>query len=144
MSPQYLLTALLSWNPATGARGATPDSVLEQYANAIADVCQTDIECLELAAVASQESRFAPQVLSYKCNRIQRSRGPCDGGHAYGAWQMHLGNWTCKDMRHTDIETQANIAMTLYRKRPWAWSTHRAAVRVARQYLKANPTDYQP
>jgi hypothetical protein len=141
MTPQYLLTALLAWNPATGARGNTPDSVLAQYAQAIANVCKTDIECLELAAIASQESRFAPYVLDYSCNRVRHG---CDGGHAYGAYQMHEGTWTAKDIRHCDIETQTNIAMKLYRKRPWAWSTHRAAVRVARQYLKANPTDYQP
>ena len=132
------MTALLAWNPTIGGRGTTPDEVLYQYAEAIASVCESDIECLTMASIASEESHFAPSVLSGECNR---TRHRCDHGQAYGAWQMHQFSSTSLDMLHTGINEQAAIVVKLYRKMPYAWTTHRIAEYKARKWLREHPIE---
>ena len=51
-------------------------------------VCVDTKECLRLAAIASEETRFASHVLNGDCNRqgwraLHKSKA-CDGGLAFG------------------------------------------------------------
>lgn len=93
------------------------------WATAIAGVCTTRRECLELAAIASLESRFAPYVLDFSCNderwrhRAAWSWHLCDDGKAYGAFQIQDSS-----LLYASHELQASVALSILRTSPLRWS----------------------
>lgn len=125
-----ILAALISWTH-------LPAATLEPWAGAMAAVCTSERECIELAALAFVESRFAAPVLSGDCNRPEWRaqqhgwwRRACDGGLAVGPWQVHgipVGS---------SPEFQASYALTLWRAHPGLWTTAGAARTQAAWWLR--------
>lgn len=117
-----LLAALTSWG--------VPAPTADTYARAMAAVCASERECVRLASYAFVESaHFAPWVLDESCNskewrdgRRGWERRACDGGLAYGPWQVHD-----EAMRGASPEFQASYALVLLRRDRTLWSTWRAA-----------------
>ena len=160
MNPAYILAALLAWNPGgkQGARGSTTDAVLTEWATAIADVCNLDedgrkltpLECLTQAAIASEETRFAPYILDGSCN-IQGWRAlhhldkKCDGGKAYGPWQVWQPAWVSvaplggENPDTRDPFEHALVARRLLLKNPHGWMTYDAAKAKAEAWMRAHP-----
>jgi hypothetical protein len=137
---EYILAALLAWNPLAGKRAGTSDEILAAYAEFIANVCADPLECLTVAALASEESRFAPWVLDTSCNGLRQSgnRLACDKGNAWGAWQLHQGTWTALDLSVVTPQAQAEVAVRLYRRAPYLWSTYKVAKRKAQEWLQSH------
>ena len=138
----YIFAALLFWNPPTGARGATPDSTLRDWADTIAMVCDTPLECLYQASIASEETRFAPYVLDGRCNdagwRALHIEKACDSGLAFGPWQIQAHAWasvSSEDERNAGPLAHAQAAVKLLRKNPLAWSVWDVARRKAETYI---------
>src|SRR5580704_2457481 len=147
MQATLILAALLVWNPAAGARGATPDAVLAEYAAAIADVCNLEEDgrtlsaeqCLTLAAIPSEETHFAPWVLDGSCNRMgwramHQMHKVCDGGKAYGVFQVWAKPWADvapaggkDDPAIRDPFVHALVARRLLLKNPRGWMTYDTA-----------------
>ena len=129
-----LLAALLAWTH-------QPAEAVAPWAYAMAQVCTSERECLDLAAQAFVESRFAPWVLDGRCNdaawRSSRrgwERGACDGGLAVGPWQVHA-----PALLGASPELQASYALTLMRRAPRLWTTWRAARSHAAWWLATHP-----
>lgn len=146
----YIFAALLFWNPLTGARGATPDSTLRDWADTIAIVCVDTKECLRLAAIASEETRFAPHVLNGDCNRqgwraLHKSKA-CDGGLAFGPWQIHEHAWSSvssEDVASAEPLAHAWAAVKLLHKNPLAWSVWDVARGKADTYMAHHVPELQ-
>lgn len=130
---EYLLAALIAWT------GQSPEA-LRPWAEAMAAVCTSRVECIELAAQAQVETRFMPWVLDGSCNnpawRISRrgwERNACDGGLAYGPWQMHE-----ERLRGATPELQASVALETMRRAPGLWTTRKAARSHAAWWLRTH------
>lgn len=117
-------------------------SLVEPWARAIVDVCTTRRECVRMASLAFHESRMFPWVLDQRCNdaawrKAQKTpwiRESCDGGHAYGPWQVH-------DARFAGMSPamQANAVLFLLRAHPELWTTRVRSERWAARWLAAHP-----
>lgn len=157
MQAALILVALLAWNPAgnLGGRGSTTDATLRTWADAIAKQCASPRECLTLAALASEETRFAPYTLNGDCNNhdwrlAHKMDKACDGGEAYGPWSIHKSAWYSVDPDIAPPDTQNGafdapthvwVAVRILRKRPMAWTTYRAATRDVDAWLAAHPVE---
>jgi hypothetical protein len=147
MNPALILAALLSWNPANGARGATTDDTLAEWANVIASVCQGTRECLTLAALASEETRFSPWVLDGSCNHqgwraLHHKDKVCDGGKAYGPWQVWADAWAKVSSVPPEMsgpQEYAAVALHLLRANPRGWMVYDAARADVDKWMRAHP-----
>jgi hypothetical protein len=154
-----ILAALVAWNPPQGGRSTTPDVVLDEWAGAIASACDLNEdgrtlstrECLTLAAIASEETHFAPYVLDGSCQRVQwRREHPklfyaCDAGRAFGVFQVWPAVWASvapaggEDPSNRDPFVNALIARRLLLKNPRGWMTYEAARAKADKWVAAHP-----
>jgi hypothetical protein len=123
----YVLTAMKKW--ATNA-GAKP-SHLDEIANTISEVVLENPrtwhnsnggrEAILMASIAFYESGFADYVDEMKCNdkkwrassdgKSAMRNGDCDGGIAWGVWQVHM---LSRKVKREDI-TRKLIATHAYR-----------------------------
>jgi hypothetical protein len=130
---QYLLVALVAWTH------QTPEA-MQPWAAAMADVCTTKEECTLLAAQAFVETRFVDWVVDGSCNdptwrksRRGWERAACDGGHAYGAWQIHDSR-----LLGASAGFQASVALGMMRAHPELWTTRAAARSQAAWWLASH------
>jgi hypothetical protein len=129
---ELLLALLVSWSLALPASVRPSEDTLRPWAEATAAHCGQDQKrCVFLAALAFEESGFRPGVLSGDCNRkAWRDEHPatwCDGGEAWGPWQLHYGPWLRgADPRGASPDEQARIAASLP-EGAWARKTRRLA-----------------
>lgn len=117
-----VLRALEYWNP------RILEGTLLPWANAIADAAGSREDAIWLASQASVETKFIPEVLSFRCNRGGYLM--CDHGNAVGPWQMHM-----RKMLDATPATQAETAINWMRRNPRAWTTWKAARVQADQWL---------
>jgi hypothetical protein len=117
-----ITSALASWT-------RRPAEEMRPWGDAMAAVCASDDECLLLASQAFVESRFMPWVVDGSCNDdTWRERQPgwtrksCDGGHAFGPWQIHDPR-----LLGASPAEHARKAVEILRTNPKAWTTWRAA-----------------
>jgi hypothetical protein len=142
----YIFAALLFWNPPTGARGATPDSTLREWADQIAMICSNTRECMRLAAIPSEESRFAPHILNGDCNndiwrRANKADKVCDSGKAFGPYQIQRQAWESVISQDISTATPADhvgVAAMLLKTRPHAWSVYTVAAAKADTYISTH------
>jgi hypothetical protein len=154
-----IFAALLAWNPSQGGRGTTSDVMLREWADAIASACVlsedartlSTRECLTLAAIASEETHFAPYVLDGSCQRAQwRKEHPklfyaCDSGRAFGVFQVWPRAWASvapaggEDPSIRDPFVNALIARRLLLKNPRGWMTYEAARSKADKWVASHP-----
>jgi hypothetical protein len=132
MFTAYILAFLL-------ANTHRPAVELEPWADAMADVCQSKVECTRLAALAVLESRFAPWVVDGSCNdtawrQAHQMQKVCDGGKAQGAWQMQDVPFA-----GAGAARQASAALFLMRSHPGQWATQRAAWKLADGWMAGHP-----
>jgi hypothetical protein len=158
MTTAAILLVLLFWNPSVGARASTPDEVMSEYAAAISDVCNleedgrklTARECRTLAAIASNESRFAPHILSGDCNRqgwraLHKQDKVCDSGKAWGPWQIWADAWTSVspvgggDPHARDPFLNALVARRLLLKNPHGWTVYDKAKADVDAWMTSHP-----
>jgi hypothetical protein len=149
MNPVLILAALLVWNPGgvRGSRGSTTDETLGGWAQAIAAVCQGTRECLMLAALASEETRFAPYVLNGDCNRqgwraLHKMDKVCDSGHSYGPWAIMDTTWAREAPfapESADPNAYAQVALHLLRTNPHGWMTYDAAHADVDKWMTGHP-----
>lgn len=106
-----------------------PAEDVREWSTAMASACITDDECMLLASQAFVESRFMSWVVDQSCNDASwRARQPgwirrsCDGGHAFGPWQIHDPS-----LYGAPPDVQARAAVKILRESPKAWTTWRAA-----------------
>jgi hypothetical protein len=106
-----------------------PVEEMRPWGDAMAAVCASDDECLLLASQAFVESRFMPWVVDESCNDdAWRERQPgwirksCDGGLAYGPWQIHDPS-----LYGATPLVQVRAAVKILRENPRAWTTWKAA-----------------
>ncbi len=136
-SAERIEQALRAWNPsAPGASGKAP---LDDWARAISGVCTNPAECMYLAALASEESRFVDWVVDQRCNdetwrQAHQSQRACDSGRAFGPWQVQDERF-----RGTSPDFQASVVLTMFRDYPGRWATWKKASAVANAWLRAHP-----
>lgn len=127
-----ILAALVHWTS-----GRIPAETLEPWASAMVDACTSERECIQLAALAFEETGFSAPAIDGRCNdpawrAAQRGwwRGSCDGGLAWGPWQLHdaaaIG---------ASPNEQALIAVAFLRQSPRAWTTWDRARALADRWL---------
>jgi hypothetical protein len=148
----YIFAALLFWNPSLGGRSTTTDTVLHQWADMIAMQCGDTRECMRLAAIASEESRFAPYILDGKCNDSKwrltnKVDKKCDHGLAFGPWQIQEHAWetysgidksgiNCRETCNMDLHVY--VAISILQKNPHAWSVYTVAAAKADAYISTH------
>lgn len=122
---------------------AAPPEVISDVADAIEVATRATGHdarfAIELAELAALESGLAPWVLNGDCNRaswrathisIMRGTTHCDGGRAFGAWQVHQdGEWAASDL--LNVHTAALIIARRWAASPAAWTPWRIAKRRA-------------
>jgi hypothetical protein len=126
-------TALVAWTtprtPEGPEEAAHRVAALRPWADAMANVCTDRSDCILLAAQAFVETRFVSWAVDQSCNdaswRATRrgwERASCDGGVAWGPWQVHDERF-----RGASPAFQASVVHALMHSRPQAWTTWRLA-----------------
>jgi len=100
---------------------------LQPWISAITDVCQSRLECLQLAAIPFEETGFVPWAVDQSCNDRQwraehQMQRVCDGGWAIGPFQIHD-----QMLLGASPEKQATEALEIMRRHPQAWTTWKRA-----------------
>jgi hypothetical protein len=148
-----LTVACLAWTHAA----RMPDAHCAELADAIASTDASEREGLDLVALAWAEGGLLEYAWSGECNSHPQSRamlGRCDSGHAWGAWQQHLGPfvpaYVPKPGGRTEILTgwtligdkrfAASCALALYRVSPANWSTWAKARAIAGAWRLSHPS----
>jgi hypothetical protein len=138
----YLLAALVAWCAAIPGKARPSEETLRPWAVATAAACGPDVKrCTFLAALAFEESGFREHVLNFDCNdpawRAAHEPLLCDGGEAWGPWQIHDGPWLKAGMspKRASPEEQARIAASL-REGAWASLTRRLAHGLAESWVR--------
>lgn len=126
-----VLRALEYWNP------RVLEETLRPWAQAFAEAGGNRADAIWLASQASVESKFIPEVLSYRCN--QPGWKMCDHSKAVGPLQMHD-----KRMLGAAPIVQARRAIEWMRRRPQAWTTWKIARAQADQWLSGANTPRDP
>jgi len=129
MSPELCLSLLLSWT--VNSPGETDLDRAFRFAPwcfAMADSDATDTEAKSLLAIGALESRFQTYVVDESCNdnawrKTHSHVYGCDGGRAFGPYQMHEGTWTAVHLRGATPEVQTAIALKLFRAAPQLWTS---------------------
>lgn len=163
----YLLAALVCWL-GIPADDASPGRVeawaalyheppaetfarAEQLAEALAQLGeQAPRRALELAAVAVEETRLKRWAVEGACNsptwrREHRADLACDGGHAWGAFQVHPGEGLDRVVGHHVAPAEllgsagAAPAWALYARNPAGWTTLPLALEKARRWAAGHP-----
>lgn len=120
-----VLKALVLWT--SGSRAHPTEEALRPWADAMASVCMTERQCLEMAAVAVEETHFAAWAVDQSCNDAAwRARNQvhrvCDSGKAFGPWQVQDERF-----RGASPEFQASVVAERLHRNPRAWTTWDAA-----------------
>ena len=126
-------TALMAWTaPKMPEKPEELDARLQRlrpWAEAMADVCTDRADCTLLAAQAFVETRFVVWAVDQRCNdpmwlanRRGWERRACDGGLAFGPWQVHDERF-----RGASPAFQASVVHERMHANPQAWTTWRSA-----------------
>jgi hypothetical protein len=97
------------------------------WAQAMGGVCVSKLECLRLAALAYEETRFAAWAVDQSCNdsewrKTHKKDKVCDSGKAFGPWQVQDERF-----RGASPEFQASVSLEMMRRYPESWTTKRKA-----------------
>jgi hypothetical protein len=145
---QYLLAAMIAWCAAIPANIRPSEDALRPWAEATANNCGGDVKrCTFLVALAFEESGYREHVVNFDCNDAAwRTAHPatwCDGGEAWGVWQLHDGPWVRAGLspKRASPDQQAKLAVALP-EGAWARLTRRLAHGLADAYLRTHP--YSP
>jgi hypothetical protein len=121
----------------------------EAIAEGLARVSAGDAErALELAAVAVLETKLQPWATDGRCNEprwraLHPARPTCDGGRAWGPFQVHAGPGVDALAGHhvttAELLTSVDVPWRLYLVHPEAWTTRLRALRAARKWAGAHP-----
>ncbi|SRR5579859_13012 len=117
-----------------------PRESADDWAAAITTNCGSRTECITVAALAFEESRFVQWVVDYSCNDAawRREHGKdkvCDYGRAVGPWQI----LDAHELVGASPQDNAAAAVALYRRNPRAWTTWRSAASRAQWWLARHP-----
>jgi hypothetical protein len=139
---QMVMLALLTWLPRVPE--ATIQTATQAIVEATAHRPHAEQLALELAALATEESRLASYVLSGQCNDknwrsspegLKRMRhGNCDSGDAFGAFQIHLWQPGVSKDDLLDIKKASIIAADLWSQSPQLWTSKDRALARAAQW----------
>jgi len=110
------------------------------------DAKQNERVALRLLAIAYEESRFHVGVDDGTCNRSHVAARPCDGGRAWGMWQLHpeaMGGVYKGPLSGEDLvgsrPLEVRIAWDLVQRRPGAWTSWPMAARRAVEWEQRHP-----